>query len=426
MEQKSAADFVRENYEQYGRYINMEGRVICSVEDGVKKVQRLILYAAYKIYRRTPRPVKEATLVGETMGKYHPHGDAGIAGAVAGLVRDGMLVGVGNFGSNVGLDIIEPAAMRYPECMIDNKILKLAFKYIDDVQYYNNDLSFMEPMYLPTPLPLNLCHFSDTEDFVSAIGFGIAYTLPKFDVNDMFELLKDIVHGKPITNKVHVRYRSLKVKCPDELFNTGEGVIETKGRYSIAKDKKSFNIYEFPATNRTPRNMLKVFDGILSDFSKDTTNVEVMLPKNKTTDDFDIDTLLTGKINVSMYFHDGKFIRHYSLPEILKTTYHFYRKAVLNNIDKRIDKLTNHIALVELLIKMKPHLNPLNEKTRDRVKKALKLDDKTVDELMKYNIKQICEAEKHLKDVKADLAEWVKHKNNLDDYCLSEIETSIK
>ena len=92
MLQKTAAEIVRNNYYNYGKYINMEGRVICSDDDGTKKVQRLILYAAYRIYKRTPRPVKEATLVGETMGKYHPHGDIGIAGAVAGLVRDGLLL----------------------------------------------------------------------------------------------------------------------------------------------------------------------------------------------------------------------------------------------------------------------------------------------------------------------------------------------
>ena len=426
METKSAAQIVKENYYDYGKYINLEGRVICDEKDGLKKVQRLILYSAYRIYRRSPKPVKEATLVGDTMGKYHPHGDAGIAGAVAGLVRDGMLVGIGNFGSNVGLDIIEPAAMRYPECMIERRIINLAFKYIDDVSYYNNDLSFTEPEYLPTPLPLNLCHFSDTEDFVSAIGFGIAYTLPKFDVNDLFNLLKDIVEGKPIVNNVHVCYRSLRVKCPDELFNTGQGTIVTKARYVIANDRKKFYIYEFPATNRTPRNMLKVFDGVLVDLSKDTTNVEVNLPKDKTVDDFDLDKLMTGKINVDMYFHDGKVIKRYSLPEILKVTYNYYACAVLNNINKCISKLTNHIKLVELLIKMKPYLNPLNNKTRDRVKKALKLDDKTTDELMKYNIKQICEAEKHLDEVKKELDVWVHRKNNLDEFCLSEIEESLK
>ena len=136
--------------------------------------------------------------------------------------------------------------------------------------------------------------------------------------------------------------------------------------------------------------------------------------------------LLTGKIKVDMYFHDGKIIKHYSLPEILKSTYEHYKQAVLNNVNKNISKLENHIKIVELLIKMKPYLNPLNEKTPEKVKKALKLDDKTVEILMKYTIKQICKAEKHLDESKDELTAWEDRKINIDTYCLSEIESSIK
>lgn len=425
MEKRSAADLVRNNYYEYGKFINMGGRVVCDESDGLKAVQRRILYAAYKI--ASNRQVKTATLVGETMGHYHPHGDAAIATAVAGLVRDGMLVGIGNFGSTAGLDIIEPAAMRYTECMLDPRILKVAFKYINDVEYFNNDLSYQEPLYIPTPLPLNICHFSNEEDFVTGIGFGIKYNLPKFEVEDLFKLLKLLIEKKQYTNDIRVRYRSISIPCPDELFNTGKGSLYMTARYTVNSNKKSFNVLEFPPLMvKTPESLLGPFDSIPQDFSKDSTNVFVELPRGKTTDDYEMEKLLTSKYNVDMYFHNNEIIKHYSLPEILMTTYGYYKKAVLNHIEKNINKLTEHIKLVELLIKMKPYLNPLDEKTPERIKKGLKLDDKTVNELIKYNIKQICTAEAHLEDSKKELKDWGNKKSNLDEFCIKEIENGLK
>jgi len=424
MEKKSAAQIVRDNYYQYGKFINLGGRVVCSEKDGLKAIHRRILYSAYNIARN--RTVKTATLVGDTMGKYHPHGDSSIAGAVAGFVRDGFLDGVGNFGSNVGMDVIEPAAMRYTECKLNEKVLKLAFKYIEDVPYFNNDLSFMEPEYLPTPLPLNLCHFSDTEDYVSAIGFGVAYTMPKFDIADMFALLRDIVDKKPIKNKVHLRYKSISVPCPDQLFNEGFGPVYTTARYVVNDNKKSFNIIEFPLMVKinNPRKLLEPFDTIPQDFSKETTNIFVELPRGKTTDDYDLEKLLTVKTNVDMYFHNDSIIKHYSLPEIIETTYKYYKQAVNNNLTKKITKLEEHINTVELLIKIKPYLNPLNEKTPKRIMDKCNLDEKTVESLLKYTIKQICTAEAHLEDSKKELKSLKHKKGHIDEFCLDEIEES--
>ena len=421
MKTKSAAEIVKQNYYEYGRFINLGGRVICDEKDGLKGVHRKILYAAYKIARS--KHVKTATLVGETMGKYHPHGDSSIAGAVAGFVRDGLLDGVGNFGSNVGLDVIEPAAMRYTEAKLNEKIIKLAFKYIEDVPYFSNDLSFMEPEYLPTPLPINICHFSNTEDYVSAIGFGVAYLLPKFDINDLFNLLKDIIEKRPIVNNVHIRYRSLKIKCPDELFNTGKGIVSTTARYVINNDK-SFNILEFPILSKmnNTEKLLKPFDTIPQDFSKDTTNIFIELSKGKTVYDYNLNELLTTKTNVD----NDSVIKRYSLPEILQVTYSYYKKAVLNHIDKNIKKLEDHIKLVELLLRIKPYLNPLDDKTPKRIMDKCNLSKETVENLLKYTIKQICTAESHLNDSKKELKNWNKKKTCIDTFCLEEIESSLK
>ena len=418
--QKLASDIVKDNYSEYGRYINIDdGRVVCYEADGLKSVQRRTLYAAYIVAKDSL--TKTARVVGDTMGKFHPHGDSSIAGCIEGMVRDGLMFGKGNFGSNVGLDPIEAAATRYTECMLDPKILKLAFKYIDDVPYFINDLGNKEPEYLPTPFPLNICHFTNYETFVYAIGFCIAFYLPKFKVEDLFELIKN-----PKKKDVRVQYRSIEVPCPKDLFSTGIGTIETYARYIVASDKKSFNVLEFPLMKNSPRGLLSSFeDAVLTDLSKDTTNVEVSLPRGKNTDSYDLNKLLKGKLKCELIFHNKSIIKHYSLPEIVQTTYNYYKKAVENHLNKAIDSLKDKIELTNWLIQMKPHLNPLNDKTRDRVKKKLNISDELTDKLMQYNIKQICSAEKHLQDVEKDLKTTQSNLTNLDNFCVSEIENSL-
>jgi hypothetical protein len=307
--------------------------------------------------------------------------------------------------------------------MLDPKILKLAFKYIEDVPYFVNDLGNKEPEYLPTPFPLNICHFTNYETFVYAIGFCIAFYLPKFKVEDLFELIKN-----PKKTDVRIQYRSIEVPCPSDLFSKGIGNIITDARYVVASDRKSFNILEFPLmAKNSPRGLLSSFkDSVLTDLSKDTTNVEVSLPRGKSTDDYELDKLLKGKLKCELIFHNKQIIKHYSLPEIVTTTYGYYKKAVENHLNKSIKVLEDKIDLTNWLIKMKPYLNPLNDKTRDRVKKKLGISDALTDTLMQYNIKQICNAEKKLQDVEDELKVTENNLNNLDDFCIKEIIDSLK
>lgn len=419
--QKPAANIVKDNYGSYGKYINIDdGRVVCYEADGLKSVQRRTLYAAYVVARNSL--TKTAKVVGETIGNYHPHGDTSVKGCIDGMVRDGLMYGKGNFGSNVGLDPIDAAAMRYTECMLDPKILKLAFKYIEDVPYFINDLGYKEPEYLPTPFPLNICHLTNNETFVYAIGFCIAFYLPKFKIEDLFELLKN-----PKKNDVRVQYRSIEVPCPSDLFNTGSGIIESEARYVINPNNKSFNVLEFPLMKNSPRGFLSTFeDATLIDLSKDTTNVEVTLPRGKSVSDYDMKKVMKGKLKTELIFHNKQVIKHYSLPEIVETTYSYYKKAVETHLTKTIRILQDKIDLTNWLIKMRPYLNPLNDKTRDKVKSNLGISDELTDKLMQYNIKQICSAEKHLSDVETELKTTQNNLSNIDKFCVSEIEDCLK
>lgn len=418
---------VRSSYYDYARYINLGGRTICDEKDSLKAVQRRILYAAYMIGKSTHfKFTKTATVVGETIGKYHPHGDAACAGAIANMVNDGLMEGKGNFGSVIGIDPIDAAAMRYTECRLSESVKKLAFKYIDDVPYYLNDLGFQEPEYLPTPLPLNLCHFSGTETWISGIGFDLAYTLPKFDTEDLFNYLTELItKGNGSKDKIHIRYRTMSIPAPQEILETGKGTITAKAQFSIGKSGKSIIISEFPPMKKTIRMMLKPFDAILTDASKTSTCVEVTFGKGQSIKDFKVDEILTANQNVDMYFHNSKVIKHYSIDEILLSTYENFKKAVDSNLAKCYTSLSNKIETTNLLIKIKPYLNPYDENTAKRLSNKVDISIEKANELMKNSIKTICDASKNLSTLENQLKDVVKKQNNIDKFCLKEIRDSL-
>ena len=146
------------------RYLNYALSVITSralpdIRDGLKPVQRRILYAMFTGLRLYPnaRYRKSATIVGDTMGKYHPHGDSAIYDAMARMaqtfaLRDPLIDGHGNFGS---VDGDKPAAMRYTEA----KLLPLAMTLLEELRQNtvpfrpNFDGTLSEPVVLPARIP---------------------------------------------------------------------------------------------------------------------------------------------------------------------------------------------------------------------------------------------------------------------------------
>ncbi|MEN3042562.1 MAG: DNA gyrase subunit A, partial [Fervidobacterium sp.] len=134
------------------------GRAIPDVRDGLKPVQRRIIYSMYELGLSHNKPFKKsARIVGEVMGKYHPHGDASIYEALVRMaqpwsMRYPLVEGQGNFGS---IDRDPPAAMRYTEA----RSHKIAEEMIEDIDkqtvrmLYNFDGSLEEPEVLPAKVP---------------------------------------------------------------------------------------------------------------------------------------------------------------------------------------------------------------------------------------------------------------------------------
>lgn len=251
-------DEMKKSYMDYAMSVII-GRALPDVRDGLKPVHRRILYSMYETGYRHNKPYKKcARIVGDIMGKYHPHGDTAIYDTLVRMAQDFslryMLVdGQGNFGS---IDGDPPAAMRYTESRLariaDEVMADLEKDTVDYVPNY--DESLMEPSLLATRLPLLLLNGS------SGIAVGMATNIPPHNLTEIIngtialinnpkiiieELMKHI-HGPDFPTAGFINGREGILSA----YKTGRGVIRLRARALIEKnarnDRESIVITELP------------------------------------------------------------------------------------------------------------------------------------------------------------------------------------
>lgn len=208
---------VKQSYIDYAMSV-IVGRAIPDVRDGLKPVQRRILYAMYEMGLYPEKAfVKSARIVGAVLGYYHPHGDQAVYEALVRMAQDfnmnyPLILGQGNFGS---VDGDPPAAMRYTEA----KLSKYAIKLIEDIDkgtvdfVPNFDGSTMEPSVLPAKFPNLLCNG------VSGIAVGLATSIPPHNLKEVAQALIELAKRPDLSTREIINY----IKGPD--FPTG-GIIE--------------------------------------------------------------------------------------------------------------------------------------------------------------------------------------------------------
>lgn len=224
-------------------------RALPDVRDGLKPVQRRILYAMYQNLHLTAgnRPRKSAAVVGEVLGKYHPHGDVAAYEAMVRLaqpfaLRYPLVQGEGNFGS---LDGDSPAAMRYTEA----KLAPIAEELLRDIRHEtvdfrdNYDATLREPVVLPAAIPQLLINGS------TGIAVGMATNIPPHNLHEVIEALVAMIHNPDISNKELCKF----IKGPDfptggeilnsrgelrSIYETGQGAVRLRGQYVSAVDKR--------------------------------------------------------------------------------------------------------------------------------------------------------------------------------------------
>jgi DNA gyrase subunit A len=219
--------------EMRGAYLDYAMSVIVSralpdARDGLKPVQRRILYAMHDMGLRPDAPYKKsARIVGEVLGKYHPHGDSAVYEAMARMAQDfslryPLVDGQGNFGS---IDGDSPAAMRYTEARLHRTALELLLDIDKDtVDWVDNfDGTLQEPAVLPTALPNLLINGS------SGIAVGMATNIPPHNLGEVCDALDYVIDHWDELDDVTVEDLLEYVEGPD--FPTG-GIIV--GREEIA------------------------------------------------------------------------------------------------------------------------------------------------------------------------------------------------
>ncbi|SBW04518.1 DNA gyrase subunit A [uncultured delta proteobacterium] len=245
-EQISIEKELRKSYLEYSLSVII-GRAIPDVRDGMKPVHRRIMFAQHELgngYTRPPK--KSARVVGDVIGKYHPHGDSAVYDALVRMaqefsMRDVLVEGQGNFGS---IDGDSAAAMRYTEV----RMSRLAAEFLNDIDKEtvdfrpNYDNTLLEPEVLPTKVPNLLLNGS------SGIAVGMATNIPPHNLGELCDGLLMILEdpGCTVTDLLSC------VKGPDfptggmiyagqgmqDAYKTGRGSVKIRGKVEVETRKK--------------------------------------------------------------------------------------------------------------------------------------------------------------------------------------------
>ncbi len=235
---------MKKSYLDYAMSV-IVSRAIPSVEDGLKPVQRRILYSMQQMgLKPNTQTKKSARIVGDVIGKYHPHGDQAVYSTMVRLAQDfslryPLVFGQGNFGS---VDGDEPAAMRYTEAKLmaisNELLLDIDKETVDFIPNY--DASLKEPVLLPGKLPNLLLNGA------TGIAVGMSTNIPPHNLTEICDAIITYIKKPEIT----VKELTNIVQGPDfptggsvtgdmeELYKTGKGRLVLRGKVGTETTKK--------------------------------------------------------------------------------------------------------------------------------------------------------------------------------------------
>lgn len=240
-------DEMRKSYMDYAMSV-IVGRALPDVRDGLKPVHRRILFAMHDLNNDYNKPYKKsARVVGDVIGKYHPHGDTAVYDSIVRMAQDfsmrhPLVDGQGNFGS---VDGDSAAAMRYTEIRMD----KLAHELLNDIDKEtvdfgpNYDDSLEEPLVLPCKYPNLLVNGSE------GIAVGMATKIPPHNLGEVIDGLVALIEDPRITIDELIE----KIPGPDfptagfingkegilEAYRNGRGIIQMRARALVEIDRRS-------------------------------------------------------------------------------------------------------------------------------------------------------------------------------------------
>jgi DNA gyrase subunit A len=245
---------VKKAYLDYAMSV-IVSRAIPSIEDGIKPVQRRILYSMQQMgLKPNTQTKKSARIVGDVIGKFHPHGDTAVYDTMVRMAQDfslryPLVFGQGNFGS---MDGDSPAAMRYTEA----KLKPISMELLEDidkdtVKFVDNyDASMKEPELLPGKLPTLMLNGA------TGIAVGMATNIPPHNLTEVCDAITAYIKN----NKITIEQLAQIVTGPDfptggtvsgdmvELYKTGKGRMIMRGKVTTEalKKREAIIITEIP------------------------------------------------------------------------------------------------------------------------------------------------------------------------------------
>ncbi len=359
-------------------------RALPSVEDGLKPVHRRILYAMKQIGLEKGMTKKSARIVGDVIGKYHPHGDTAVYDAMVRMaqsfsMRYPLVLGQGNFGS---MDGDAPAAMRYTEA----KLTKISIELLEDIDkgtvhfLPNFDNSLKEPVVLPGKLPNLLINGS------SGIAVGMTTNIPPHNLNEVCDAIIRLIDKPNSTIQELVEI----VKGPD--FPTGGTLVEEGLRELYEKGKGGFTIRGKVKTESTKKKELVVITEIPYQVNKaDLVKSIANLVKDKKLHDVsDIrDESSKGKVRIVIELRkgvDSKFtINRLYKSTNLQTKFNAILVALVNGIPKQLnlrDILEAYIQYRRKIIRRRTEFDLNKAEKRLHLVEGLLIAQKDIDKVI--------------------------------------------
>ncbi|MFI4927257.1 MAG: DNA topoisomerase IV subunit A, partial [Burkholderiales bacterium] len=393
------ATYAQRAYLEYALSV-VKGRALPDVADGQKPVQRRILYSMWRMGLgfgggSGAKPVKSARVVGDVLGRFHPHGDQAAYDALVRMAQDfaqryPLIDGQGNFGSRDGDGA---AAMRYTEARLA-KISNLLLEEIDEgtVEFVlNYDGSTQEPVVLPARLPFALLNGA------SGIAVGLATEIPSHNLREVAEACVALVKNPKLSDEDLFAL----LPGPDypgggqiisgpadiaEAYSTGRGSLKVRARWKIeelARGQWQLVVTELPPgvssqrvleeieelTNpkvkagkkalsqdqvQLKQNLLSVLDAVRDESSKDAAVRLVFEPKTSRIDQQELTTTLLAQtsletsapINLTMVGLDGRPVQK-SMRQMLVEWIEFRQRTIERRSRHRLGKVLDRIHILE-------------------------------------------------------------------------------
>lgn len=488
----SLADYAQQAYLEYALSV-VKGRALPDITDGQKPVQRRILYAMSRMGldfsgNTAARPVKSARVVGDVLGRFHPHGDQAAYDAMVRMAQDfsqryPLVDGQGNFGSRDGDGA---AAMRYTEVRLA-KISGLLMDEIDQgtVDFGPNyDGSTTEPHRLPARLPFSLLNGA------SGIAVGLATEIPSHNLREVADACVALIKSPQLSDAD----LAALLPGPDypgggqiissahdlaEAYRTGRGSVKVRARWKIeelARGQWQLVVHELPPGVSTQKvleeveeitnpkvkagkkalssdqNLLKatvlaVVDAVRDESSKDAPVRLVIEPKTSKISQTELITTLlahtsletSAPINLTLIGLDGRPTQK-SLRQMLAEWIEFRQTTITRRSQHRLDKVRDRIHILEgrqtVLLNIDEVIAIIRQ--ADEPKAALierfKLSDRQAEDILEIRLRQLARLEaikieqelKELFEELGKLEDILANPNSLRRLMVKEIEADAK